>query len=630
MVLPSRRRHVTISQLTLHGTAAMRISSLVLLLLSSSLNAEESLSGVLIYGGTPAGIAAAIAAAKDGESVTLVEPTSRIGGLVTNGLSHTDFRTFEGLNGAFLDFTKRVEQHYAKTYGKSSQQVKDSFRGTFGEPGVNLAVFQAMLAEQKSIRVVTGLRLVGHLGETLLGKFKIDELDFVDAKGKAFSFRAKVFIDATYEGDLMAVAGVPWVAGREGKAKYGESLAPDQPDSELQAYNFRWIMTRDEKNRVTPKEPAGYSREDFLPVLEILKAGKIQRVFGYQSGCIFKAHLPPLPNDKFDINDVSNGIIRLSLPGQNLKWPDGTEDDRAKIYNEHLRDQVGLLYFLQNDADVPEKFRNEAKEWGWCKDEFAENGHLPLQLYVREARRMVGRHVYTEKDSEHAPGDARSVRHPEAIAIGDYGNNCHGTAHEPPRFGGKHTGEFYKVVPPYQIPYGVIVPTKVTNLLVVGAVSSSHVGYCALRLEPIWSSLGQAAGHAAHLVIAEKKPVQDVPVAKLQTRLHGVGSAIVYFSDVLPGHADYAAVQWWGTAGGFHGLAATPPKNTIRGKNIVGQYYEAFPHHAAELDKVLDNALSMRWLALGKQIGLDSERLPRADGKLTRGDWIRSASRLAR
>ena len=359
-------------------------------------------------------------------------------------------------------------------------------------------------------------------------------------------------------------------------------------------------------------------------------AGKIQRVFGYPSGCIFKAHLPPLPNDKFDINDVSNGIIRLSLPGQNLKWPDGTEDDRAKIYNEHLRDQVGLLYFLQNDADVPEKFRNEAKGWGWCKDEFAENGHLPLQLYVREARRMVGRHVYTEKDSEHAPGDARSVRHPEAIAIGDYGNNCHGTAHEPPRFGGKHTGEFYKVVPPYQIPYGVIVPTKVTNLLVVGAVSSSHVGYCALRLEPIWSSLGQAAGHAAHLVIAEKKPVQDVPVAKLQTRLHGVGSAIVYFSDVLPGHADYAAVQWWGTAGGFHGLAATPPKNTIRGKNIVGQYYEAFPHHAAELDKVLDNALSMRWLALGKQIGLDSERLPRADGKLTRGDWIRSASRLAR
>jgi len=272
MVLPSRRRHVTISQLTLHGTAAMRISSLVLLLLSSSLNAEESLSGVLIYGGTPAGIAAAIAAAKDGESVTLVEPTSRIGGLVTNGLSHTDFRTFEGLNGAFLDFTKRVEQHYAKTYGKSSQQVMDSFRGTFGEPGVNLAVFQAMLAEQKSIRVVTGLRLVGHLGETLLGKFKIDELDFVDAKGKAFSFRAKVFIDATYEGDLMAVAGVPWVAGREGKAKYGESLAPDQPDSELQAYNFRWIMTRDEKNRVTPKEPASYSREDFLPVLEILKA----------------------------------------------------------------------------------------------------------------------------------------------------------------------------------------------------------------------------------------------------------------------------------------------------------------------------------------------------------------------
>jgi hypothetical protein len=594
---------------------------------------------VLVYGGTPAGIAAAIAAAKDGQSVVLVEPTARLGGLVTCGLSHTDFRTFEGLNGTFLDFAQRVEAYYTKTYGADSPQVRDSFRGTFAEPKVNLAIFTAMLAEHPKISVEHELELMAvqmpHKTETQSGKpSRIESAMFTPPGGstanrREVSYRAKVYIDATYEGDLMALAGAPWTVGREAKSQYDESLAPDEADGQLQAYNFRLIMTRDPKLRVMPRAPEGYRREDFVPVLPILKEGKIKKVFDYPSGCIFKAQTPPLPNDKYDINDVSNGLIRLSLPGKNLAWPDGDAAARAAVFREHVRDQTGLLFFLQNDAEVPAKFRDEAKEWGWCNDEFTETEHLPPQLYVREARRLKGVHIYTQRDSAAVPGDARAVFHAQAIAMGDYGNNCHGTSHPGPRFGGKHTGEFYQGVPPYQIPYGVLVPKEVSNLLVPVAVSSSHIGFCALRLEPIWTSLGQAAGHAAAVAAEKKIPVQDVKVADLQRTLHAEGGATIYVSDVLPGHADFAAVQWWGSAGGLHGLHPGFAKPGQRGKNIHGQYYEAYPGHAAELDKPLDGEQHARWLKIAADLGIASDKLPQADSQPTRGDFIRAAWKLA-
>ncbi|WP_425614696.1 FAD-dependent oxidoreductase [Anatilimnocola sp. NA78] len=585
---------------------------------------------VLVYGATPGGIAAAVAAAKAGRTVTLVEPTTRIGGLVTCGLSHTDFRTFEGLSGAFLDFSQRVEAYYVRTNGPDSQQVRDSFRGTFAEPKVNLTIFQAMLAEQPKISVYRSTRLNSiELDKTSGG---IQRASFTEVTTpsnlKGLVWQAKVFIDATYEGDLMAMAGTPWSVGREGKAEFNESLAPDEADGQLQAYNFRWIMTRDPANRVTPKAPAGYRREDFVDVLPILASGSIKKIFAYPSGCIFKAQTPPLPNGKYDINDVSNGLVRLSLPGKNLAWPDGDSTARHKVFQEHVRDQVGLLYFLQNDSEVPQKFQDEAREWGWCQDEFETYGHMPPQLYVREARRLQGKHIYTQRDSAQAPGDARAVLHREAIAMGDYGNNCHGTLHPGPRFGSKHTGEFYNAVPPYQIPYGVIVPTDVPNLLVPVAVSSSHVGFCALRLEPIWMSLGQAAGHAAAIAAKQEIAVQDVPVAALQQTLHADGSATIYVSDVRPGQADFAAVQWWGSVGGLHGLHAPFLKSGQRGKNIHGQYYEAYPGHAAELDKPLEPDQLARWQALAKELKLPADQLPSTGS--TRGDFIRAAWKLAR
>jgi hypothetical protein len=600
-------------------------------------------SDVLVYGGTPAGVAAALAAAESGERVLLVEPYSWVGGLMTNGLTHTDFRTFEGLNGAFLRFAQRVEAHYREAHAVDSAQVRESMRGTQFEPRVARLVLEKMLAEQPRITVRTGWSLEVVKCSTDEKSRAVEIAVFVDARGEEHAETARTFIDATYEGDLMAAAGVPYRVGRESGAEYGEALAPDDADAQLQGYNFRFTMTRDPALRAPVKMPRGYDRALFEGVLPLLADGRIQKAFDYPARCLFKAQLPPLPNGKHDINDVSAGLVRLSLPGDNAAWPygasglaahtisgstapfsrTGLRQTRQRLFDEHLLWNAGLIYFIQNDDAVPARFRDEAREWGWCRDEYADNGHLPEQLYIREARRMVGVHVFSEKDSDHAPGDARAVLHRDAIAMGDYGNNCHGTAHEGSRFGGRHTGEFYKGVPPYQIPYGVLLARDVENLLVPGAMSATHVGFCALRLEPIWMSLGEAAGHAAHLSHAGKAPVARVSVPQLQARLHSRGAATIYVSDVAPGHADFPLVQWWATAGGLHGLAPRPAKPGQRGKNIIGQYYEAYPHHAAELDRPLDPALAGRWRQLALQLGIAPDRLPAADEGATRGAWLR-------
>jgi hypothetical protein len=580
---------------------------------------------VLIYGGTPAGVAAAVAAASDGERVLLVEPTERLGGMATCGLAHPDFRTFEGLNGAFLDWTRRVERHYQKSFGPDSQQVIDCFHGTHAEPKVSLLVIEQMLAEQSRIQIWRA-QWLATVQTTGTGEAKrIVSASFSDRMGTRRTVTAQEFIDATYEGDLLAAAGVTYRIGREGRSEYDESLAPQEADGQLQAYNFRLTATREAANRVLPTMPPGYRRDDFTGLLPLLESGRIKTVFGYPHDCLFKAQIPRLPNGKFDINDVSRGIVRLSLPGENGGWPEGDAATRRRIFDEHLQWDVGLLYFLQNDEAVPAKFRDESRQWGWCNDEFVDSNHLPPQLYIREARRMTGQYVFTEHDTDHAPDDARAVLRRDAVAMGDYGPNCHGTAHEGSRFGGKHTGEFYKSVSPYQISYGVLVPRDIANLLVPGACSASHVGFCALRLEPIWMSLGQAAGHAARLARTAHSSVREVSVEKLQSRLHADGAATIYMSDVPSGHPDFAAVQWWGTAGGFHGLAPLPKKPGQRGKNLIGQYYEAFPSHAAELDRPLDAALAERWRKLAVELRLPADRLPATDGRLSRGDWLREA-----
>ena len=583
---------------------------------------ESPAFDVVVYGATPGGIAAALSAADSGRSVLLVEPTSRIGGLITNGLSHTDFRTFEGLTGAFLRFSRRVQGHYVRTYGKDSPQAQ-CFRGTHAEPRVNLLVLERMLAERERIRVLTRHRL-GDVATSGTRPTRLSSVKLVDSKDDGITYRGHVFIDASYEGDLLAKAGVTYRVGRESRAIYDESRAPEQGDPQVQGYNFRLTLTQVEANRALPLRPKGYDRRDFAALPPLLTSGQLKSVFCDWRGGVFKAQAPVLPNGKYDINDVSHGVVRLSLPQINDAWPDGDAKTRKRIFDEHVRHNVGLLYFLQTDESVPEEFREEARRWGFCRDEFADSGHLPVQLYVREARRMVGMHVFTERDTDYAPGDARSVLRTDSIAMGDYGPNCHGTAHEGPRFGGEHTGEFYKPVAPYQIRIGTLLPraSECVNLLVPVALSASHVGFCALRLEPIWMSLGEAAGFAAHVALGDKVSVQEVDVERVQRLLHDAGAATIYVSDVLPGHPDFAAVQWWATQGGLHGLAPTPAKPGQRGEQIDGQYYEADPAHAARLDAPLGPRLRGRWMELAASLKVAGNLSTEAK---TRGDFLRAA-----
>ncbi|QGJ71540.1 FAD dependent oxidoreductase [Planctomycetales bacterium 10988] len=577
---------------------------------------------VLIYGATPSGIAAALAAAEGDRDVLLIEPTARIGGMMTHGLSHSDFHSFEALSGPFLTFSQRVLQHYRDRYGEDSEQVRDSWRGTHGEPSVNLMIFEKMLSEKPNIKVLTEHRLIGVTRE----KHAITAASFSLPDKTTITIKARLFIDASYEGDLLAAAGVPYRVGREAKSEYGESLAPETADDEVQGYNFRLCMTQDPKNRVPVPVPENYNREDYAALVPLVEADNFRAAFGYPgSPFVLKAHLPILPNGKHDINDVSKGLVRLSLPGHNRDYPDGDLATRRRIEQEHLDWQFGLIHFVQTDPSLPEDFRKEAATWGLCRNEFADTDHIPPQIYVREARRMVGLRVYTEADTENAPNDTRARLHRDSIAVGDYSHNCHGTGHEGPMIGGKHTGEFYKKAAPYQIPYGVIVPKKTRNLLAPVACSASHVGFCALRLEPIWMSLGGAAGYAADLALETDVPVQQVEVDALQKRIWSDGGAIIHVSDVTPGHPDFTALQWWGSLGGLHGLDPDPERPGKRGKHLVSQYYEAFPGHEAALDEPLDEAVAENWSRLFQKLGLPDQHLPLPDGGITRGDWIRAA-----
>ena len=548
-------------------------------------NDQSSQTNVCIYAATPAGIAAAVSAAKAGHDVTLVEPSGRIGGLVTSGLSHTDFRSFESLSGFFWEFSNRVKRHYEDRYGKDSDQAIDCFGGTHGEPSVNLEVLSSWMEEYPRINLRTHLRLNDlRVSASIGGRRRIESIrcsDTRQAEPKVTeTIAADVFIDASYEGDLMAMAGEPYHIGRESRDQYGEPMAGDasgHADGQVQGYNLRLIMTDVAANRRDPVRPDRYRREDFVGVLRLFAAGKVHRVFSSQRDGIYRAHLPRLPNGKADVNDTPHAAVRLSMPDINDDYPEANDPTRAKIVDEHYRYNLGLLYFLQTDPAVPTTIQQDAKRWGFCKDEFSETDGISPALYIREARRMIGQHVFTGRDTRPADGDARSVFHADSIAIGDYVHNCHGTGRTGTRFDGEHTGEFYAPVPPYQIPYGVIVPTRSTNLLVPVACSASHFGFGALRLEPIWSSLGQAAGWAASQSIQDNIHVQDVDVQKLQSRLHADRAATIYVSDVGPDHPRFAEVQRTGMRGELHGKF---PAGQPKPKPIMGQYCEAFPGHS--------------------------------------------------
>jgi hypothetical protein len=498
---------------------------------------------LVVYGATGGGVMTAVSGARQGLRVALVEPGSHLGGMVTGGLSLTDYGKKEVIGGYALEFYARVATHYnMRQYGHDI--------AWYHEPHVGEDIYRAMLQEA-GVRLYMRHRL-REKGGVRISATRVAAI--VTENG--VEFEGRVFADASYEGDLMAQAGVSSTVGRESSAQYGESLAGVRPthfqhvfkfpvdgrdsagqplpeiqsvpvgnigagDRKLQAYNYRVCVSRDPANQVQFPKPSPYRPERFALLVRLLDAwekhnGKpplMQDVF----------IVGRVPNQKADLNN--RGAFSTDYLGMNWDYPQASYARRQEIIQDHLNYTASLFYFLANDERVPKSVRGSLAEWGLCKDEFQDTGHWPHQLYVREARRMIGEYVMTQKDLQ------QDRMKPDAIGMGSYNSDSHAVQRYLASDGTVQNEGLMEVpVQPYQIPYRLILPrrTESTNLLVPVAFSASHVAYSTLRMEPQYMIIGQAAGVAAKLAIDAGVPVQDVDIAKLRQVLTDQGTVFEY------------------------------------------------------------------------------------------------------
>jgi hypothetical protein len=511
--------------------------SLALGLLLSLPVARAAEADVIVYGATPGGFCAAIAAAREGAKVVLLDPSAHVGGVNTGGLSFSDSNQTvrSTLRGLFEEWHTRIAADYAEHGVKLPYDVavKDNAVWTY-EPHVAARVTEAMLKEA---------------GVTVLTK---QPLEGVEKEGaKILSLRtaigthtAKVFIDATYEGDLMAKSGVVWHLGRESRDEFGESYAGRQYPKQKMAingfdanglplpfittvsqggdnageqtvmvYSFRLCLTKDTANRAPFPEPKAYDPARFELV---------RRYFLKYPQAPLPWDLYPLPGGKFDANNGIGKMFSMGLVGEANGWCASDPAGRAKLWDKHKEYTLEFYKFLTTDAAVPQKIRTEMAQLGLCRDEFPETDHWSPQLYVREGRRMDGRYMLTQKDV---------LEHPEkddAIAVSSFPIDSHdcrrialsdGVINEgtimPLRMPGRRHGFAY------QVPYRAITPeaAECTNLLVPVALSASHVAYSSVRVEPTWMTIGQSAGIAAALAAKAGVTVQALDYAQLRARL---------------------------------------------------------------------------------------------------------------
>lgn len=525
---------------------------------------------VIVYGSTPGGFCAAIAAAREGVSVILLEPTDHVGAMNTGGLSHCDSNQMvrSTVMGLFDEWHTRVVKDYTDRGLKAPYQpdVKDHSRWTF-EPHVAMRVTMKML-DEAGVEVLTGRALQS---VTKAGP-KITSL--VTKQG---SYSAKVFVDGTYEGDLMAAAGVDWAIGREGREEYGESLTGKQypkgkmkingfddegnllplvttadagdektGDKNVMTYSFRLCLTGDAGNRIVMPKPAHYDPARFEIVRRALKAGE-KRV-GFD--------LYPLPGNKFDGNNSIGGQFSLGLVGGGNDWHAADEEGREKIWEEHKQYTLEFFHFLTTDPAVPAAIRKKYAGLGLCKDEFANYDHFSPALYVRESRRMRGMYVISQKDILESPGKV------DPIAISSFPIDSHDCQRVALKGGGViNEGTIFPVRTDhpkqgyaYHVPYRSILPKpeQCNNLLVPVALSCTHVGISSLRIEGAWMVIGQGSGIAAALSAKGGVAVQELPYAMLRERLLAQGQVLDLPTGAgdprdLPGVMDDTGAELTGT-----------------------------------------------------------------------------------
>lgn len=483
---------------------------------------------VVVYGGTPSGVVAAIAASRNGAKVLLIEQTHHVGGLNTSGIgtAETEHLIEETISGLPLEFYTRLGKHY----GRNTPAF-------YFESHVAEKVFLEMIREAQ-VNVI----FEGYVENVYKKNGAIKSITLTNGK----HLKGKVFIDATYEGDLMARSGVSYIYGRESKETYNESLAgirlydnpidvsPYDDKGNLMAgftemtslkngdsskrvinYNFRLMMSTNE-DRVPFPRPDNYDPERFLLLKRLLIKRPETKLLD-----IIDRYSWNYPVGKYETNNKQNALISLGLFGGNVNYPDADYAERQKIYHAHKDWTLGLLHFLQTDSSVPENLQKEIAQYGLAPDEFRDNGNFPYQLYVREARRMIGSYVHTQKDI------FQERMKPDAIALGSHFIDCHHVqrvAVSEKQY--INEGRIWeKVYQPYEISYRSIIPqdNQCSNLLVPVAASFSHVAFCSIRLEASWMQLGHAAGVSAAMSVKQKKTVQNVETRVLQQRLQEEG-----------------------------------------------------------------------------------------------------------
>ncbi len=524
----------------------------LLLLIPTSLAFAQSAGApsydFIVYGATAGGVMTAVSAARQGARVLLLEPGSHLGGMATGGLSRTDFGKKEVIGGMALEFYWRVGMKY--DMGRYANDV-----AWFYEPHVGEQVLKEML-DEAHVEVRFHQRLRERTGVEKSGAV-IRAITMEDGT----TYRARAFADCTYEGDLMAQAHVSYTFGRESSAQYGESLAgvrdrtplhqwlvpikahdkngkllPEispEPrgetgaaDKKVQAYNFRMILSDDPANRVPFPEPRNYDPHRYELLARLLTA--MTAKLGHPQVLHQVTLIAPIPNHKADFNN--QGAFSTDYIGGSWDYPDASYARRDEIFQAHVDYTKGFFYFLAHDPRVPKSLQEEVNHWGLAKDEFTDTGNWPHQLYIREARRMVGDFVMTQKDLQ------TDLTKPDAIGMGSYNSDSHNVQRFVNAQGDvENEGDMQVAVKPYQIPYRVMVPKRgeATNLLVPVCFSASHVAYSSLRMEPQYMIIGQAAGEAAAMALKAGIAVQDVDTNALTGKLRADGVVLEYRPAVI-------------------------------------------------------------------------------------------------
>lgn len=503
----------------------------------------QTMYDVIVYGGTPGGVVAAVSAAREGANVLLIEQTNHIGGMNSSGIgtAESEHMIEETISGLPLELYQRI----GKYYGRNTPSF-------YFESHVFEKICNDMLREAKVkilfkefvTKVVRRKNLIQYLilsnGEKIIGKN---------------------FIDATYEGDLMARAGVSYTYGRESKEQYGESLGGirfiDQPidaspydengkllpgfverntltegqgDKRVMNYNFRLTISSNINRRPFPM-PEYYNPKQYL-LLSRLLSNHTETVLRD----IIDIYSWQYPEGKFETNNKQKAVISLGYFGGNLDYPDADYKKRQSIYQAHKDWTLGLMYFLANDPTVPVKLQKEVNQYGLSSDEFIDNQNFPYYLYIREARRMKGEYIQTQNDI------LVNRTKPDAIALGSHWIDCHHVqrvAVSKTQF--VNEGRIWEpITRPYELSYRIITPKQeeCSNLLVPVCASASHVGFCSIRVESTWMQLGNSAGIAAAMCSKKNIPVQDIPIPELQNRLKQRGVIININHQVWDGTKD--------------------------------------------------------------------------------------------